>query len=124
MNPKKKFRVLVVDDEPEILSIIQSMVSGQDQIEVLTAETVSQAIRLLTDVDGVIADCVLPESKDLDQHFLHCKKPVIRMSGRLRRAPNLSIPKPFTEKQILDAIDLLRFFSSEREETSFASLAG
>jgi len=111
MPKSEKFKVLIVDDEPDILEAIEFMLSDQKNLMVLTAVTAEHAIKLLPFVDGVIADCVLPHSSELDSIFKKCGKPVIRMSGKISRATNLAMPKPFTSDQLKESIEMLKFFS-------------
>ena len=106
-----KFRVIVVDDERDILDSIQEMLHGQENIEILTAQTAELAIALLPQVDGVIADVVIPNAPELDRIFRNSGKPIIRMSGKINRATNLALPKPFTAQQIKESIVMLKFFS-------------
>ena len=112
MAQPRKFRVLVIDDEPDILESIELMLKEHRHIEVMTAQTAEHAVSLLSRADGVIADCVLPQISELENSLRRSGKPVIRMSGRIFRASNLEISKPFTEQQLLDSVEMLQFFSN------------
>jgi hypothetical protein len=69
-------------------------------------------MELLPKVDVVIADCIMPEIEVFDRLVRDTHKPVARMSGLPVRATNMEISKPFTKKQILETVEMLRFFHS------------
>lgn len=90
------YRILIIDDEPDILDIltneIQLMSLG---VQVLVAQTVEQACELLHEADAVIADVLMPKSRELEATLLETDAPKLRISG----SPHANIPalqKPFS----------------------------
>jgi DNA-binding response OmpR family regulator len=105
-----RFHIMVLDDEAEILEVVHEMLKDVPGIIVSYVKNADEGIRVLPLVDAVIADCVFPDSKKFDELLAKMSKPVIRMSGKVDRATNLEIPKPFNKRQLVGAIDMLRFF--------------
>jgi hypothetical protein len=101
-----------VDDEREVLSAVSAVLEDRLDLQIFTAQTAEDAIRLLPAVDGVIADCIFPKVEDFEAQVRRTGKPIIRMSGRVDRATNLELIKPFTSRQIEESLELLRFFQS------------
>jgi CheY-like chemotaxis protein len=110
------FRILVLDDELEILELISRMLESVTGIHLVTAQTVERAIHLLNEVDGIIADCVLPEVDVFNRRIIEAPKPLIRMSGKIDRATNLEILKPFTYQQLIGAVEMLQFFHAPKRK--------
>ena len=110
MKPGRPFKVLIVDDEPEILECIRDMLIDKKDIEIFTTASAEEGISLLPHVDAVLADCVFPQVEEFNETVKRLGKPIIRMSGKVRRATNLEIPKPFSAKQVRSSIEMLRFF--------------
>ena len=108
----RKFRVLIVDDELEMLAGIAGLLRTRTDLEVFTAQTADQAIELLPGVDAVIADCVFPDSERFNRLADRSGKPIIRMSGLVANTVNLELSKPFTKQQLRDSVELLRFLHS------------
>ena len=59
-------KILVVDDEQPILTIVSDALSGE--YEVFTAETVKDAEKIVRDnvIDLLVADLVMPEKNGID----------------------------------------------------------
>jgi DNA-binding response OmpR family regulator len=60
---KYRSKILIVDDDPEILSVFSSALNATDQYDVLTAENSQVALQLLSlmKIDIVVADREMPE---------------------------------------------------------------
>ncbi len=110
MLNQSKFRILIVDDESDILDALSHLLAKVDGIEVFTAQNAEDAIRFLPQVDAIIADCIFPEVAAFERHLKRLGKPNVRMSGKITRAENFELAKPFTAKQVRDSVELLRFF--------------
>ncbi len=117
-----KTRVLVVDDEPEILDALEQVLSGQAGYDVRVAETGFEAglecerfrphVVLLDihlgETDATDVAQVLRESED------HAVTRVIAMSGKLTEGQSMSLrahgfdgflKKPFQVRQVINEID-------------------
>lgn len=109
MEKSKKYLVLVVDDDPIILSVIQTILSDED-IEVVSARAVSSAFQIIDTVDVhlMITDYFLANGTGVDLITrLRREKPhipVIMISGSddrqirmkcLENGANVFLTKPF-----------------------------
>jgi DNA-binding response OmpR family regulator len=112
-----KFRILIVDDEPDILDVICDVLTKIVDLEVVTAQNGEEAKKLLPTVDAVIADCLFPDCQLFERALAASGKPAIRMSGKIDRATNLELPKPFKSRQLINAVEMLRFFHSPDRES-------
>lgn len=64
-----KKRVLIVDDEPSIIEVIQEMIEKSDlECSCLTAKSVDEAIKIIESdrLDAIITDLVMPGRSGLD----------------------------------------------------------
>lgn len=111
-------RVLVVDDDDGMLHAIKQVLSKDDSIEIVTANNANAAIELLCTADAILADCIFPDAALFDDKVQQTGKPVLRMSGRVRRASNLQLAKPFTGRELRDAITMLRLFAGDHKKSA------
>lgn len=104
--------VLIVDDEPQILRLIESMLKPLD-IRVLLAPRPSEALRICErePIDLLISDVKMPEMDGIKLAErvlkLHPEASVLLISGHYREAPPSAkqirfLPKPFFPSEILD----------------------
>lgn len=122
-----KKRVLVVDDDPMIRSLVQSMLEAEDY-EVVLAEDGKQGVDILDNeprplrFDLIILDVVMPGMNGLDvltRLKLHSHTqsiPVLMLTGEDKASDIMAgysvgadyyITKPFTRQQLLYGINLL-----------------
>lgn len=84
--------VLIVDDEPQILRLVQTMI-GPRRANVLAAPRPSEALRICatTPVDVLISDMSMPEMNGLKLAervlSLHPEAAIILISGQLNQPP-------------------------------------
>ncbi|VAW54349.1 hypothetical protein MNBD_GAMMA07-356 [hydrothermal vent metagenome] len=117
--------ILVVDDEPSILELIKEALN--DEYNVLTAESASDAFKIATDntIDLIVSDLVMPDKNGIDM-IMEFKKnepdiKILAISGgggitgrfdylpiaKLIGAEN-TLKKPFTMSELKTSIsDLL-----------------
>ena len=128
MSPAEQFRyrILVVDDEPQIRSLLRNVLSSAGY-GVLEAEGARKALSMLREdrLDLVLADVRLPDASGLELLDVVGKKypalPVIVMTGyasihntisAMKRGAIDYLPKPFDAETVLDsvsgALDLAR----------------
>jgi CheY-like chemotaxis protein len=113
---KRAFRLLVVDDDVAFLNQVVASLSSIGGLTLYSASSADEAIELLPHVDAVLADCVFPNAFRLEEAVRQSGKPMVRMSGQVGRAPNLELLKPFTPKELLESIELLRFLHSPQRQ--------
>lgn len=122
MSNKKKFNILVVDDDAKIREMIQAFFSlRNEEITCVTAADVQQAGMKLSnqDFDMILIDNVLPVKSGIDyalflkRSFKYSKIPIVLMSGALLQEDVLKaieggvkdiMVKPFTLKQLSEKI--------------------
>lgn len=111
--PEKR-TVLIVDDDPQILRLVQSML-GARKVHLLVAPRPSAALRICQDqeIDLLIADISLPEmdGDKLAERILKLRPAaaVLLISGHYKGAPPASrlgqvhfLKKPFFPAQLIE----------------------
>ncbi len=125
--PTNKGRVLAVDDDPMIRSIVQAMLSAEG-FEVLSIESGERAIEILDseprplNLTLVILDMVMPGIHGLDVltrmklHAHTAKLPVLMLTGESQANDILAgynvgadyyITKPFTRQQLMYGVKMV-----------------
>jgi DNA-binding NtrC family response regulator len=116
--------VLIVDDDPQILRLVQAMLGPQD-VHVLAAPRPSDALRICGEetVDVLISDVAMPEmdGNKLAARLLklHPRISVLLISGAVDEAPPVKagrvrfLKKPFFPAEL---IRLLREMLADKEE--------
>jgi DNA-binding NtrC family response regulator len=110
--------VLVVDDDPNVLSALTALLDALSPFAVLGAAGFDEALEILAThaVDVLLVDAVLPlphSGEELAEHARArtARLAVVLMSGDWRseltaQPPDtVFLPKPFGLKQILEAIE-------------------
>jgi PAS domain S-box-containing protein len=115
-------RVLVVDDEPALLSVIRALL--QDRHDVVTASGARQALAILDDeprFDAILADLMMGDLTGMDFYdavrrrhpglescFVFMTGGAYSVDARtfLAHTPNRCLEKPFAREELLDAIDV------------------
>jgi CheY-like chemotaxis protein len=113
INKKKKFKVLVIDDELELLEVVadQILMLGYD---VLTASTVSEAMDKMPYCDGILSDVNMPERERLTQFLKTAQEkiPVIRFSAEQQtNLVNFMLSKPFKMNALKRTLENLEVFA-------------
>lgn len=119
---KRKFAILVVDDDPKIRELIQAFFSVRnEEIVCIVAADVQQAGLKLSnqDFDLMLIDNILPNKMGIDyalflrRSIKYSQLPIILMSGALQQEDVLKaveggirdvLVKPFTLKQLADKL--------------------
>jgi PAS domain S-box-containing protein len=125
-----KETVVVVDDEPFILKMIEDILESRD-FKVLTAKDAGECLKITEccakPVDLVVADLVLPDMNCMEMsHRLRLRNPSLKLLFMSTHAPeNISqwteedeanfIQKPFSFSDFIDAIE--RTLKSEAEKS-------
>ncbi|MCG3181787.1 MAG: Regulatory protein AtoC [Phycisphaerae bacterium] len=119
MQPTQSYRILVVDDSPGTLEVVQRHLSGHGY-QVFTANTVPQAVKLIagTPVDLVITDLKLPgpDGMDLVRHVRENlpDTEVMIITGyaslggaieAVKSGVDEYLAKPFTERELVCAVE-------------------
>lgn len=122
MSAKRKFIILVVDDDQKIRELVQAFFSlRSEEVLCVTASDVQQASLKLSnqDFDLIILDNVMPGKSGIDYALMlkrslkYAKTPIILMSGALSQEDVLKaieggikdiLVKPFTLKQLGEKI--------------------
>lgn len=100
--------ILVIDDEPEILSIVKEQLELLDyQLKVLTAVNVQQVEEQIQFADLILADINVPARDVLEKQLNECGVPVGRMSGHVEYTGPLIIHKPFVFEEFQALLDHL-----------------
>lgn len=85
---KSKYKLLVVDDEPEIREFLTGFLCEKGLYEIIEAETLGETLDIvseLKDIDLVVLDLIMPDSKGLEA--LHAVReqnqdlPVVVLTG-------------------------------------------
>ncbi len=113
-------KILIIDDEPDLASLLANVIEKNFKISTVTAESKSQAIKILTedsDIAGVISDFQLPDgtggdllkfiqSSQLNIPILICSGTVIETIPEFKKNPAAGyLLKPFTKKEVLAKIE-------------------
>ncbi len=109
VDMQKAFALLVVDDDVDFLAAIRTALSRVKGLQLLTAATAEGAARLLPEADAVLADCIFPYASEFEAMVRQSGKPLARMSGKVDRATNLELKKPFSKQDLLRTVEYLRF---------------
>jgi DNA-binding NtrC family response regulator len=114
-------RILIVDDEPDILVILERMLRKMNH-ETFLARNGKEAVRWLEEntVDLVITDLIMPESEGIETIAVIRKRwpavKIIAMSGGGRHSPtpylavaatlgaDATLAKPFERADLVDAL--------------------
>lgn len=122
MSNKRKFAILVVDDDPKIRELLQAFFSVRnDEVTCVVAADVLQAGQKLSnqDFDLIIVDNIMPIKMGIDyalflkRSIKYSKLGIILMSGALQQEDVLKaveggikdvLVKPFTLKQLSEKI--------------------
>ena len=110
----KTFSLLIVDDDIEFLNSVRKSLQQVSQLQVLTASTAEAAVQRLPQADAVLADCVFPYAEEFEAIVKKTGKPMARMSGKVEKALNLQLRKPFTSRELLETVKLLKFLHAPR----------
>ncbi len=124
-------RILLVDDEPDMLALLRTLIRGRTEHQVLATNNPLEVAEILgrEKVDAVVTDLKMPGMDGLEllakvrAHDPDIAVLVITAYGSeesaaeaLRRGAVDFITKPFSKEQILLALDrALRFQALERE---------
>lgn len=121
MSEQKEFRarVLIVDDEPDLLDIFKSEFEDRD-CQAFTASNGKEALEILKNhpIDVVVTDICMPEMNGMEllqaiEHSHGTKPFVVTMSGYSLFSPTQLytegsagfIPKPLKYQQIVELIE-------------------
>lgn len=114
--PRRRGRILVVDDEPMIAKVVQRILSRDH--EVVTVESAPLALQRITDGEGfdvILCDLMMPQMTGMEFHaalvgvdgeqaarviFLTGGAFTLRAQEFLDEVPNLRIEKPFEPAQL------------------------
>jgi hypothetical protein len=114
----KVFTLLIVDDDADFLLAIRAALNGMRGLRLLTSSTAEGGVQLLMEADAVLADCVFPYSAEFESIVRKSGKPLARMSGKVDRATNLELKKPFSRKDLIQTVEYLRFLHGPRGSDS------
>ncbi|MBC7713226.1 MAG: response regulator [Rhizobacter sp.] len=122
MTQKRRFTILIVDDDPKIRELIQAYFSVRnEEVNCIVASDVQQAGMKLSnqDFDLIIIDNIMPIKMGIDyalflrRSIKYERVPIILMSGALQQEDVLKaveggikevLVKPFTLKQLSEKI--------------------
>lgn len=116
-------RILVIDDDPEILNIIQLCLEDSEY-EVFSAKSGREGLRMAAEdvYDAVVLDVLMPDvdglvvCRELRQMPEYVSVPVIILTGRMSQEDQKDcldagasriIMKPFDSRQLLDVLEEL-----------------
>lgn len=109
---KRAFKILLLDDDAAFLNALARQLQQVGGLQIYSALSCDEGIELLPHVDAVLADCVFPDAQRFEEAVRASGKPIVRMSGKVGRAMNLELLKPFSPRELLDSVQLLRFLHS------------
>ena len=110
---KKNFKVLVIDDEIEILDLVSELAQSLGY-DVMTANTAEKALDLIPYCDGILSDVNMPDKERLNEVLknAYIKVPVIRFSAANQTGlVNFMLSKPFSLAKLKVALEHLELFS-------------
>jgi len=116
------FTLLVIDDDIDFLTAVRTALRGVRGLRLLTTSTAEGGAQLLFEADAVLADCIFPYASEFEAMVRKSGKPLARMSGKVDRATNLELKKPFSKRDLLRTVEYLRFLHFPRDKQSRASL--
>lgn len=100
--------LLIIDDESDILDIIAGYVEFSNlNLNVLKAQTVLEAKKLIPVSDIIISDINMPNRDELEFLLKNCGKPLARITGYLEIEGEFVIAKPFSSKDLIAVIEKL-----------------
>ena len=117
-------RILVVDDEPEVLLLLTDILES-DGYEVIRATNGAEGLKEFQrgDIDLIVTDIIMPDKEGLesimDYKQLNPDVKIIAISGGARIGPHTYLKmaekfgarrvfsKPFRNKELLDAVEQL-----------------
>jgi DNA-binding response OmpR family regulator len=111
-------KILIIDDDVDLLESVAKQVNSFPDYIAVTASTVEEATAKIKQVDAVLADVNLPGKDLLNQMLEHCPLPVVRFSAQPQTVINMMLSKPFTSKQLKEAIEWLRMFQSGESQAA------
>ena len=129
MPDAQSISVLIVDDEPEVRSLLRSILEAHG-FRVFEAENgrAARECAARTPVDVVITDLVMPESEGIETivvlRKMHPDKKIIAISGafggrylKLAKAvgANATIAKPFQEENLIQTVNSLLVVSTDED---------
>jgi DNA-binding NtrC family response regulator len=124
MNQEKNPKLLIIDDEEFICEILSDLVMTMTKkLEVISATSVEEALKLIPKADMIIADINMPHQEVLEDALkrIHAEKPVARMSGNTHGKANYMIEKPFRHDQVAQTLQFL--YVLHRENKQYAGKA-
>jgi CheY-like chemotaxis protein len=110
------FKLLVIDDEAEALVVMKKLIESFGGYKVYTAETVDEAITLLPNAQGILADVNLPGKERLNKILAHSEIPVARFSGATQEVFNFMLQKPYTKADLKKTLDWIKSLAANNEE--------
>jgi DNA-binding response OmpR family regulator len=97
--------ILIIDDELDLLDIISDYIEISDlDINILKAQTVSEAKALMRSADLVLSDINMPDRDELELLLKNCGKPLARITGNLETVGEFVITKPFGSKALMKVV--------------------
>ena len=110
---KKNFKVLVIDDEIEILDMVSELAQALGY-DIMTANTAEKALALIPYCNGILSDVNMPDKVRLNEILkdAYINVPVIRFSAANQTGlVNFMLSKPFSLANLKDAFEQLELFS-------------
>lgn len=112
-SKKKNFKVLIIDDEIEILDMVSELAQSLGY-DVITANTAEKAFDLIPYCDGILSDVNMPDKERLNEILkeAYVNVPVIRFSAANQIGlVNFMLSKPFSLAKLKGAFEQLELFS-------------
>jgi FixJ family two-component response regulator len=113
-------RVLIVDDEPDVIELVQDMLGKRTRCQITSAGSIAQAKKILNSehIDLLIVDLGLPDGDGAELmqtlHDVHPTASAVVITGApsfegavaaMRHGAVDFLPKPFTASEFLNRID-------------------
>jgi DNA-binding response OmpR family regulator len=118
MIKEQDFKLLIIDDETELLEAVVSQVKILGYKTIYAASSYEAALPFINKVDGIISDVNMPRKEDLAKLLRESGVPVIRFSAEPQRVVNFMLQKPFTPQKLKGVLDRLRMFATMAQEDS------